>query len=66
MATAAQLYFLYFVLIDGFDATPEPIYFRLVSRYATEYAHPRPKLKRGHAVFHVNDMILSLIWTGLP
>ena len=40
---------------DGFDTTPEPIYFRLVSRCATEYAHPRPKLKRGHAVFHVDD-----------
>ena len=40
---------------DGFDMTPEPIYFRLVSRCATEYAHPRPKLKRGHAVFHVDD-----------
>ena len=39
----------------GFDATPETIYFRLVSRCATEYAHPRPKLKRGHAVFHVDD-----------
>ena len=40
---------------DGFDTTPEPIYFRLVSRCATEYAHPRPKLRRGHAVFHVDD-----------
>ena len=39
----------------GFDATPEPIYFRLVSRCATEYAHPRPALKRRYAVFHVND-----------
>ncbi|XP_062506771.1 uncharacterized protein LOC134183293 [Corticium candelabrum] len=40
---------------DGFDATPEPIYFRLVSRCATKYAHPRPALKRHYAVFHVND-----------
>ena len=40
---------------DGFDTTPEPIYFRLVSRCATEYSHPCPSLKRGHAVFHVND-----------
>ena len=39
---------------EGFDATPEPIYFRLVSRCASEYAH-RPMLKRGCAVFHVND-----------
>ncbi|XP_062506673.1 uncharacterized protein LOC134183207 [Corticium candelabrum] len=39
---------------EGFDVTPEPIYFRLVSRCASEYAH-RPILKRGHAVFHVND-----------
>ena len=40
---------------EGFDATPEPIYFRLVSRCASEYAHPRPMLKRRYAVFHVND-----------
>ena len=40
---------------DGFDATPEPMYFRLVSRCATEYAHFRPALKRHCAVFHVND-----------
>ena len=39
---------------EGFDATPEPIYFRLVSRCASEYAH-RPMLKRRYAVFHVND-----------
>ena len=40
---------------EGFDATPEPIYFRLVSRCASEYAHPHPMLKRRYAVFHVND-----------
>ena len=39
---------------EGFDATPEPIYFRLVSRCASEYAH-RPMLKRGCAIFHAND-----------
>ena len=39
----------------GFDTTPEPIYFRLVSRCASEYVHPCPVLKRGRAIFHVND-----------
>ncbi|XP_062506531.1 uncharacterized protein LOC134183094 isoform X1 [Corticium candelabrum] len=39
---------------EGFDATPEVIYFRLVSRCASEYAHC-PMLKRRYAVFHVND-----------
>ena len=51
---------------DGFDTTPESIYFRLVSRCATEYAHPPPILKRGHTVFHVNfELNLELVYYEL-
>ena len=52
---------------EGFEAIPEaipePIYFRLVSRCATEYANPCPILKRGHAVFCVDDDLdLELVY----